>query len=92
MDQALAGDAEAIRFLQQWGGYCLTGDTREQVLLFVYDEGGSGKSTAINTIMAILHDYAVSVATSTLTASKYQAHPEEIARLHGPRMAVASET
>jgi len=92
LDQALAGDAGAIRFLQQWGGYCLTGDTREQVLLFVYGEGGSGKSTATNTIMAILHDYAVSVATSTLTASKYQAHPEEIARLHGPRMAVASET
>lgn len=92
LDQALARDADAIRFVQQWGGYCLTGDTREQVLLFVYGEGGSGKSTAINTIMAILNDYAVSVATSTLTASKYQAHPEEIARLHGPRMAVASET
>lgn len=92
LDFALGGDAAAIRFLQQWGGYCLTGDAREQVLLFVYGEGGSGKGTAINTITAILKDYSVAMATSTLTAKKYEAHPEEIARLHGPRMAVASET
>jgi putative DNA primase/helicase len=92
LDFAMGGDAGAIRFLQQWAGYCLTGDTREQVLLFVYGEGGSGKGTAINTIAAILKDYAVAMATSTLTAKKYEAHPEEIARLHGPRMAVASET
>ncbi len=92
LDSALGGDGEAIRFLQQWGGYTLTGDIREQVLLFIYGPGGSGKSTAINTMMAILKDYAVAVATSTLTAKKYEAHPEEIARLHGPRMAIASET
>jgi putative DNA primase/helicase len=92
LDHALAHDAAAIRFLQQWAGYSLTGDTREQVLLFIYGEGGSGKGTAINTIAAILGDYAIGVATSTLTAKKYDAHAEEIARLHGPRMAIASET
>lgn len=92
LDFALDGDADAIRFLQQWAGYCLTGDTREQVLLFVYGEGGTGKSTAVNTLSAILKDYAVAVDTSTLTARKHEDHKEEIARLHGPRMAVASET
>ena len=90
--RSLDHDAAAIRFLQQWGGYNLTGDTRHQVLLFIHGPGGSGKSTAVNTIMAILGDYAVGAATSTLTAKKHEAHPEEIARLHGPRMALASET
>ncbi len=92
LDFALGGDKAAIRFLQQWGGYTLTGSIKEEVLLFIYGPGGSGKSTAVNTIMSILNDYAVAVATSTLTAKKYDAHKEELARLHGPRMAIASET
>lgn len=43
LGQALDHDPAAIRFLQQWGGYSLTGDTREQVSLFVYGPRGSGK-------------------------------------------------
>lgn len=92
LDSALAGDVSAIRFLQQWGGYSLTGETREQVLVFVYGPGGSGKGTAINTIGEILGDYAMNVGMETLTASKHERHTTELARLHGARMARASET
>lgn len=92
LDEALDGDAGAIRFLQQWGGYSLTGDTREHTLVFVYGPGGSGKSTAINTIADVAGDYSINVPTSTLTAAKYDAHPEELARLDGARLAWASET
>ena len=28
LDEVTAGDAQAVRFLQQWLGYCLTGNTR----------------------------------------------------------------
>lgn len=92
LDEALNGDAEAIRFLRMWGGYCLTGETKEHALVFVYGRGGSGKSTAINTMADILGEYSINVATSTLTAAKHDAHPEEIARLDGARLAWASET
>lgn len=92
LDEALAGDKAAIRFLQQWGGYSLTGETNEQVLVFVYGPGGSGKGTAINTIGDILGDYAVNVGMETLTASKHDRHTTELARLRGARMARASET
>lgn len=92
LDEALGGDAGAIRFLQQWGGYNLTGDTREHALVFVYGPGGSGKSTAINTIADVAGDYSITVDTSTLTAQKYDAHKQEIARLDGARLAWASET
>lgn len=92
LDQATGGDADAIRFLQQWAGYSLTGDTREEALLFVYGPGGSGKSTAINTLGDLFGDYATNVATETLTASKYDRHSTEIARLKGARFARASET
>ncbi|SEN57867.1 putative DNA primase/helicase [Gemmobacter aquatilis] len=92
LDFATGGDAEAIRFLQQWFGYSLTGDTREEALLFVHGIGGSGKSTAINTMAALLGDYATAVDTETITAQKHGRHSTEIARLHGARMAYASET
>ncbi|MFN7004536.1 MAG: phage/plasmid primase, P4 family [Roseinatronobacter sp.] len=92
LDQATGGDLEAIRFLQQWFGYSLTGDTREEALLFVHGIGGSGKSTAINTVAALLGDYATAVDTETITAQKHARHSTEIARLHGARMAYASET
>lgn len=92
LDFATGSDAGAIRFLQQWFGYSLTGDTREEALLFVHGLGGSGKSTAINTVAAILKDYAVAVDTETITAQKHARHSTEIARLHGARMAYASET
>jgi P4 family phage/plasmid primase-like protien len=90
--EALDGDAEAIRFLQQWSGYSLTGVTKEQALVFVHGVGGGGKSTAINTMAEVMAEYSIGVATSTLTASKHDGHAEEIARLDGPRMAYASET
>ncbi|MGK9052134.1 phage/plasmid primase, P4 family [Neorhizobium petrolearium] len=92
LDEALAGDRDAIRFLQQWGGYSLTGETKEQKLVFVYGPGGSGKGTAINTIADIMGNYAANVGMETLTASKYERHTTELARLQGARMARASET
>lgn len=92
LNEALAADKGAIRFLQQWGGYSLTGETKEQKLVFVYGPGGSGKGTAINTIGDILGDYAVNVGMETLTASKHERHTTELARLRGARMARASET
>jgi hypothetical protein len=92
LQEALDRDADAIRFLQQWGGYNLTGVTREHALVFVYGPGGSGKSTAINTIADVIGDYSINVSTSTLTAAKHDAHSEELARLDGPRLAWASET
>ena len=38
--EATARDLEVIRFLQQWAGYSLTGDTREEAFVFAQGEGG----------------------------------------------------
>lgn len=92
LDEVLQGDQEAIRFFQQWAGYCLTGSTQEQQFLFVYGPGGSGKSTAINTLADVLNSYAVNVETATLTTQKHARHTTELARLKGRRLARASET
>ncbi len=89
---ATGQDEEVIRFLGQWAGYCLTGDTREEALLFVHGPGGSGKSTFINTLAAVVGDYARSMETESLTAQRHARHSTEIARLTGVRLAYASET
>ena len=62
------------------------------VLLCLSGRGGGGKGTAINTIGDVLGEYAINVGMETLTASKHERHTTELARLHGARMARASET
>ena len=43
LQDATQADARLVRFLQQIAGYCLTGDTREHALFFIYGPGGNGK-------------------------------------------------
>jgi putative DNA primase/helicase len=92
LDEATGGDAALIRFLQQFCGYCLTGETREHALLFLYGPGGNGKSVFLNTIMGIIGDYATAASMDTFTASKGERHPTDLAMLRGARLASASET
>ena len=66
LGEATAHDEGLKRFLQQWAGYCLTGDTREHALLFVYGPGGNGKSVLQNAISEIMGDYAKTAAMETL--------------------------
>ncbi|WP_255400463.1 phage/plasmid primase, P4 family [Novosphingobium sp. HII-3] len=89
---ALSADDETIRFLQQWCGYALTGLTTEHALFFIYGPGGNGKSVFLNTIAAIMGDYAVTAAMETFTAAKFDRHSTELAMLAGARMVTASET
>lgn len=92
LNEALDGDQEAIRFLRLWAGYCLTGDTREHALIFLHGLAGTGKSVFLNTLAAILGDYAVTAAMDTFTTSKFDRHSTELAMLHGARLVTASET
>jgi putative DNA primase/helicase len=92
LEQATRGDAELIRFLQQWCGYSLTGDIREHALLFIFGPGGNGKGTFLNTVSRIFGDYATVAAMETFTASKSDHHPTDLAMLRGARLVYVSET
>jgi putative DNA primase/helicase len=70
----------------------LTGDIREHALVFCYGRGGNGKTTLLNTVTAILGDYAQTAAMETFTAAKYAAHPTDLAMLNGARLVTAAET
>lgn len=92
LDESTGGDAAMVRFLQQWCGYCLTGDTREHAFVFCYGPGKNGKSTFIGTVSGILGDYAATAAMTTFTATRFEQHPADLAALRGARMVTASET
>jgi putative DNA primase/helicase len=92
LEEATGGDQGLQRFLQQWAGYCLTGDTSEQALLFVYGPGGNGKGVFLTVLTEVMGDYAKTAAMETFVASKQQRHLTELAMLHGARLVTASET
>lgn len=89
--EATNDDTEAVDFLQQWCGYCLTGSVREHALLFVFGPGGNGKSVFINTVAAIMGDYAMTSNMDVFTKSKHERHPTELADFQGKRLVIASE-
>jgi putative DNA primase/helicase len=92
LKEVTGGDADLTEMLHLWTGYLLTGDTKEETLVFLHGDGGNGKTVFINVISRLLGDYAAVAAMSTLMASKYDRHPEELAALAGARLVVASET
>jgi putative DNA primase/helicase len=91
MDETF-GDQDLIRFLQQWGGYSLTGATSEHALVFGFGNGKNGKSVWLNTHTGILNNYATTAAMDTFVASKSERHPTDLAMLRGARLVTASET
>jgi putative DNA primase/helicase len=92
LQQATAGDVEMMRYLQRIAGYCLTGDTSEQALFFLFGPGGNGKSVFLNILTHILGDYAISAPMEMFTKTKMTHHPTELAMLRGARAVIATET
>jgi putative DNA primase/helicase len=90
--EATAEDDELVAYLQRFCGYLLTGATREHALLFIYGPGGNGKTVFLNTVSAILGDYACVAAMETFTNSPTYRHPTDLAMLRGARLVCATET
>lgn len=91
LDKILQGNVNLRKFLQKVIGYCLTGDTREQALFFLYGTGANGKSTLINILLSLLGDYSLQTPTEMLMMSDRGGIPNDIARLKGARFVTAVE-
>ena len=89
----MAGNEALIDFIQRAIGYSLTGSTRERVTFFLYGTGANGKSTLIETVAALLGDYAETTRAETLLVRTYDGGiPNDIAALKGARFVSTSET
>lgn len=92
LDRVTGGDQDLQAFLKRIAGYALTGVTREHAMFFFYGTGGNGKGTFLNTITAILGDYAAVSTMDAFTAGLGDRHTTELAMLRGARLVSAQET
>lgn len=92
LDEITGGDADVQSYLKRLAGYCLTGLTSEQMFAFLHGSGANGKSVFINTIVAVLGDYAATATNDTFMASRSDRHLTELAGLRAARLVVVPET
>jgi putative DNA primase/helicase len=86
-------ESGVIPFLQHWYGYGLTGCTGEQKMVIPYGTGANGKTTEIETVKALLGDYASTLPFDTLMARRSDGGPrDDLADLRGKRLVTAPET
>jgi P4 family phage/plasmid primase-like protien len=92
LDRILASRRELIHFVQKAIGYSLTGNTQEQCFFILYGTGANGKSTLLDTLLALLGSYAKQAAPDVLLSKSIDRHPTELADLMGARLVTAIET
>lgn len=87
------GDRELIRYIQKAVGYSLSGSVSEQCVFFLYGTGRNGKSTFLDTVRAMLGDYAANAQPETIMVSPKNAGGarSDIARLKGTRFVTTVE-
>ncbi len=91
LHRVLGGDAALIGFIQRAVGYSLTGRADEQVLFLLHGTGANGKSTFIETLRALLGDYATIADFSTFLRRDSDGARNDLARLVGARFVPAVE-
>lgn len=91
LDQAMRGDKDMVRFLQQWVGMGLSGAPLHQKLAYFHGAGGNGKNVFIDTVAAVVGDYAHTSDISLLMATRGDKHPTDMWALRGRRTVLMSE-
>lgn len=90
--EIFAGDTEMLRWIQKAVGYSLTGDVSEQLFFVLFGLGANGKSVFLETLRALLGDYAADAAFhSFVDDPKRSELRNDLAKLTGARFVTASE-
>jgi len=91
INDATDGNEELAAFLQRAAGVALTGSVRDEVLYCHHGRGANGKSTYLDALRQLLGDYAAVAPPAFLAHRGTEAHPTEVAMLHGKRLVAAIE-
>ena len=88
------GDAELESFMQRLAGYSLFGGNPEQVIAFLWGSGANGKSTFLETLSAMLGDYALTTPSETVLAREGGSNNQvyALAQIKGGRLLTIAET
>jgi len=92
LDDIFGADRELIGYIQRVVGYCLTGDTREQVTFLCHGAGANGKSTFLNVLRHVLGDYGYDLPFSTFESKARSANTNDLAALPRRRFVTSLET
>jgi putative DNA primase/helicase len=92
LGEITGADEPLQAYLQRVVGYALTGSTQEHAVFFLYGTGANGKSVFLNTLAAILGDYATNAPMDTFMETRNERHPTDLAGLRGARFVTAIET
>ena len=77
-------------FLQEWVGSALSGDCRDEVMVFLWGRPGTGKSTFTDTLLAMFGTYGKTVAGKRVVG-RGEGHLQWLANLEGIRLVVFDE-
>lgn len=86
--------AELLQYVQRAVGYSLTGSTREQCFFLLHGLGANGKSTFIETLLALVGEEPLGLMASMETLlhrSNGDGVPTDIARMRAARVVAAVE-
>ena len=91
------GNMELVRYIQRFFGYCLTGSTRDHVIVIIWGATGqNGKGTILKALKDIMSPIFGTIPSELLTGSSKKrtsnAPSPDIMALMGRRMVWASET
>jgi len=92
LDKVTAGNLRLQAFIQRAVGYSISGDVSEHALFLLYGRGANGKSTLLETLLAVLGDYAKAAAPGLLMYAREGRHEEQVAELQGVRLATGHES
>lgn len=99
LHQLFDGDIESLDLLQEWFGYCLTGDTSQQKMLLIVGPKRSGKGTLARVLAKLIGVGNVSGPTTSSLAGPFGLQPligkslaiVSDARFHGENIATVVE-
>jgi putative DNA primase/helicase len=90
--EVFGGDEELIGYVQRAVGYCLTGDTSEQILFLAHGDGSNGKTTLLNVLGHLTGDYSHNLPFSSFEIKSRTAIPNDVAAIVGKRFVTSVET
>lgn len=86
IDQLFEGDVQSQHLLQEWFGYCLTGDTSQQKMLLIVGPRRSGKGTIGRVLTRLVGAGNVAGPTTSSLAGPFGLQP-----LIGKSLAIVSD-
>ena len=93
--KSILPDEETRAALLRFLGYCTTGFARERVALFIWGEGGNGKSTLVLALLTLMGEYACELPVKTLLLNRFDTDGDKatpaIASLFYKRFAFVDE-